>query len=164
MKNFAKIKEILKCKNYEECLKKINKFSEQKSFIKKIFSLYQKCGGTEKIGDNYQNCLLWINNLIRERRQQKSNNNKYEDFCKRIMKENNIKNFSVFQLFVQNAFNEKKNENNFLEDIKKILSVEDCILTERNKDINKNLIKKGILEENKENIINNNLNLIQKKK
>ena len=164
IKNFAKIKEILNCKNYEECLKKINKFSEQKSFIKKIFSLYQKCGGTEKIGDNYQNCLLWINNLIRERRQQKSNNNKYEEFCKRIMKENNIRNFSVFQLFVQNAFNEKKNENNFLEDIKKILSVEDCILTERNKDINKNLIKKGILEENKENIINNNLNLIQKKK
>ena len=157
MKSISKIKKILNCKNYEECLKKINKLSEQKSFIKKIFSLYQKCGGSEQTGDNYQNCLIWINNLIRKERQLK-NNNKYEDFCKKIMKENNIKNFSVFQLFVQNAFNEKKNENNFLEDIKRILSVEDCILTERNKDINKNLIERDILEENKENIINNNLN------
>ena len=152
MKSISKIKKILNCKNYEECLKKINKLSEQKSFIKKIFSLYQKCGGSEQTGDNYQNCLIWINNLIRKERQLK-NNNKYEDFCKKIMKENNIKNFSVFQLFVQNAFNEKKNENNFLEDIKRILSVEDCILTERNKDINKNLIERDILEENKENII-----------
>ena len=157
MKSISKIKKILNCKNYEECLKKINKLSEQKSFIKKIFSLYQKCGGSEQTGDNYQNCLIWINNLIRKERQLK-NNNKYEDFCKKIMKENNIKNFSVFQLFVQNAFNEKKNENNFLEDIKRILSVEDCILTERNKDINKNLIERDILEENKENIINKNLN------
>ena len=157
MKSISKIKKILNCKNYEECLKKINKLSEQKSFIKKIFSLYQKCGESEQTGDNYQNCLIWINNLIRKERQLK-NNNKYEDFCKKIMKENNIKNFSVFQLFVQNAFNEKKNENNFLEDIKRILSVEDCILTERNKDINKNLIERDILEENKENIINNNLN------
>ena len=157
MKSISKIKKILNCKNYEECLKKINKLSEEKSFIKKIFSLYQKCGGSEQTGDNYQNCLIWINNLIRKERQLK-NNNKYEDFCKKIMKENNIKNFSVFQLFVQNAFNEKKNENNFLEDIKRILSVEDCILTERNKDINKNLIERDILEENKENIINNNLN------
>lgn len=163
MKNFEKIKDILNCRNSEECLKKISKFSEQKSFIKKIFNFYKKCGGSEQAGDKYQNCLLWIDNLIQERRQSKKIN-KYEDFCKKIMKENNIKNFSVFQLFVQNAFNEKENANNFLEDIKKILSVDDCILTEKNKDINKNLIKKDIREENKENIINNNLNLIQKKK
>ena len=156
MKNIEKIKNILECKNYEECLKKVNKLCEQKSFTKKVFNLYQKYGRNEKTGDNYKNCLLWINNLARERRQ--PSNNKYEEFCKKIMKENNIKNFSVFQLFVQNIFNEKKNANNFLEDIKKILSVDDCILTERKNDISKILNKRDNREENKENIINNNLN------
>ena len=162
MKIIQRMKDILNCKNYEECLKKVNKLSKQGNFIKKIFKIYQKWDGNQQTGNNYENCLLWINNLARKKRQTK--NNKYEDFCKKIMKENNIKDFSIFQLFVQKAFNEKQNENNFLEDIKKILSVEDCILTERNKDINKNTIKEDIREENKENIINNNSNQIQKKK
>ena len=130
-KNIEKIKELLNCKNIEECLDKINEFSEQKKFVHKMLKIYNKYNDEIIKGDNYENILLWINYLIYSKQKNK-NDDKYEFFCKQLMKENNIKDFSLFQSFARNIINGKKNANNFLEDIKKILSVEDCI----NKEIN----------------------------
>ena len=56
---------------------------------------------------------------------QKNTNDKYKKFCKELMKENNITDFSFFQKFARSIINEKKNANNFLEDIKKILLVDE---------------------------------------
>ena len=137
-KNIDKITQLLNCNNYEECLNKINEISEQKKFVNKILKIYNKYNQEVEKGDtDYENILLWINYLIYSKQRNK-NDDKYEIFCKQLMKENNINNFSFFQNFTRNIINEKKNENNFLEDIKKILSVEDCFIKENNN----NFIKK----------------------
>jgi hypothetical protein len=129
---------LLNCNNYDDCLNKINEFSEQKKFVNKILKIYNKYNQEVEKGDTvYENILLWINYLIYSKQRNK-NDDKYEYFCKQLMKENNINNFSFFQNFTRNIINEKKNENNFLEDIKKILSVEDCFIKENNN----NFIKK----------------------
>ena len=131
-KIIEKIKELLNCKNIEECLEKINEFSEQKKFVNKMLKIYNKYNNGEmNKGDNYENVLLWINYLIYSK-QRNTNDDKYEFFCKQLMKENDIKDFSLFQSYARNIINGKKNANNFLEDIKKILSVEDCIYNEIN--------------------------------
>jgi len=134
IKIIEKIKKILNCENYEQCLRKIKEFSDQKQFMYKILKIYHKYNKeNEKIekGDSYENIILWINYLIYASQKNKTDN-KYENFCKQLMKENNITNFSIFRDFSKNIFNEKKNANIFLEDIKKILSVEDFINKENN--------------------------------
>ena len=115
--------------NNHEYSKMINDFSEQKKFVNKMMKIYNKYNPENKKESNYQNILLWINKLIHSKQKNK-NDDKYEFFCKQLMKENNIKNFSIFKNFARNIFNEKKNENNFFEDIKKILSVEDNFFKE----------------------------------
>ena len=129
-KNIDKISQLLNCTECDDFLNKINEFSEQKQFVNKILKIYNKYNDeAEKVDTNYENILLWINYLIYSKQRNK-NDGKYEFFCKQLMKENNIKNFSFFKNFTRNIIKEKKNENNFLEDIKKILSVEDCFIRE----------------------------------
>ena len=147
IKNMEKIKEILNCENYEQCLIKIKEILQQKQFIYKILKIYNnynKENENEKIekGDNYENIILWIKDLIYTSQQNKKDN-KYKILCKQLMEENNISNFSNFQDFSKNILNEKKNLNNFIEDIKKILSVDDYINKENNiQSINKKNIRK----------------------
>ena len=132
--NIEKIKSILNSENYEQCIRKIKHISEQNEFLDKIINIYNQFNEDKIEGDNYENILLWINYLIYSK--QKNQNDKYEIFCKKLMKENNITNFKIFQSFTRNLINEKKSANLFLEDIKKILSVENCIIKEKNKSKN----------------------------
>ena len=153
IKNLEKIKDILNCQYYGQCVQKIKEFSEQKKFIRKLFKLYSKYNNINLNGNDYENIILWINSLISEKQSKKKYNNKYEKFCKYLMKENNIKDFKVFQSYAQHIINDKKNENIFLNDIKKILSVENCVMTEKKlfKNTKRNKIKKVKIEENKKN-------------
>ena len=132
--NIETIKSILNSENYEQCIRKIKHISEQNEFLDKIINIYNQFNEDKIEGDNYENILLWINYLIYSK--QKNKNDKYEIFCKKLMKENNITNFKIFQSFTRNLINEKKSANLFLEDIKKILSVENCIIKEKNKSKN----------------------------
>ena len=127
--NIEKIKSILNCQTYEQCVDKVKQISEQKDFLDKMIKIYNKYNRDNIKGYNYKNILLWINYLINSK-QKNIKDDKYEIFCKKLMKENNIKDFKIFQSFTRNIINEKKNANDFLEDIKKILSVEDCIIKE----------------------------------
>ena len=143
-KNRQNIRKMSKCFNYRENLAILNEFYEQKKFINKVLKIYNKYNEETEKGQNYEKILLWINYLIYSKQRNKSEA-KYEFFCKQLMKENNIKDFSIFQSFARNIINEKRNANIFLEDIKKILSVEDCIIKDKNKSKKiqeKSLIKK----------------------
>ena len=124
IKNITKIKKLLNCQNNEQCIDKIKNFTKQKEFIDKIFTIYHKNkNNNEKINsNNYESIILWINYLLNNK--QKNENDKYEKFCLELMKENKINDFPNFQKFTKNLINEKKSTSLFIEDIKKILSVD----------------------------------------
>ncbi len=129
-KNKDKIKDA-DIQHIEKIKEIIKKYSRQKSFIHKILKIYNKYNNENISSNNYENLILWINNLLHTK--QNNSNDKYKKFCKDLMKENNITDFSFFQKFARSIINEKKNANNFLEDIKKILSVDE--LQEKQKKI-----------------------------
>ena len=88
-----------------------------------MIKIYNKYNGIKKGSDNYdyKKIILWINDLINKKEIKDIKSNKYENFCKQLMKENNINDFSSFQSFAKNNINEEKNINFFIKDIKNIL-------------------------------------------
>ena len=98
-----------------------------------MFKIYNKYNGIKKGSDNhdYQKIILWINDLINKKEIKNIKNNKYENFCKQLMKENNfckqlmkennINDFSSFQSFAKNNINEEKSINFIIKDLKNIL-------------------------------------------
>jgi len=111
-------------KNYfRKSTKKDNKyyknkifFKNQKEFMDEINKIYNKYNDGKQENNDYDKIILWINELINDK-----TNNKYEKFCKQIMKENNISDFSGFKNFCINNINEQNNANFFIKDMKKIL-------------------------------------------
>ena len=73
-----------------------------------MIKIYNKYNGIKKGSDNYdyKKIILWINDLINKKQITNIKSNKYENFCKQLMKEN---------------INEEKNINFFIKDIKNIL-------------------------------------------
>ena len=99
------------------------KLKNEKKFLNEMIKIYNKYNGIKKGSDNYdyKKIILWINDLINKKEIKEIKSNKYENFCKQLMKENNINDFSSFQSFAKNNINEEKNINFFIKDIKNIL-------------------------------------------
>ena len=57
IKNLEKIKDILNCRCYGQCVQKIKEFSEQKKFIRKLFKLYSKYNNINLHGNDYENII-----------------------------------------------------------------------------------------------------------
>ena len=94
---------------------------KEKKFVKEIRNIYNKYNKSKRDGDKYgyDKIIEWINELINK--EGNNEENKYENFCKQLMKENNISNFSGFKSFAKNNINEEKSANYFIKDMKKIL-------------------------------------------
>ena len=109
-----KIKNKLKCDDNEVYTKK-NEIINCFSFVEKIQKIYNKCNNNSDniSGGDFNSILKWINHLAHK--------NKYEKFCLRVMKENNIKNFNDFKKKIYELMYNQKKENYFLNDMKKIL-------------------------------------------
>ena len=97
---------------------------KEKKFLNQMFKIYGRYNNLNKLNNNYEydKIIEWINDLINKKgKEGKEEKNKYENFCKQLMKENNIKNFSTFQSFAKNNIKEEKSANYFIKDLKKIL-------------------------------------------
>ena len=123
-KNYNTIN-IIKRKNHFNKIKSI--LQKEKIFLNDILKIYNKYNKIKKKNskDDYGKIILWINDLINQKKTNNIRNNKYENFCKQLMKENNINDFSSFQSFAKNYIkdniNEEKSMNFFFRDIKNIL-------------------------------------------
>ena len=95
---------------------------KEKKFLNEMCQIYNKYNKTNTMNGKYgyDKIISWINELI-NKEEKKEGKNKYENFCKELMKENNISDFSRFQLFAKNNINEEKSANYFIKDMKKIL-------------------------------------------
>jgi len=104
--------------------RKKNLLKNEKKFINQLCKIYNKYNDSSEsnynYGCEYEKIILWIKDLIKKKTKIKENS-KYEHFCKQLMKENNINDFSSFQSFAKNNINEEKNANFFIKDMKKIL-------------------------------------------
>ena len=75
----------------------------EKIFLNDILKIYNKYNENKK-GNyqyDYEKIILWIKDLINKKEISQIKNNEYEDFCKQLMVENNINDFSSFQNFVK---------------------------------------------------------------
>ena len=123
-KNYNTIN-IIKRKNHFNKRKSI--LQKEKIFLNDMLKIYNKYNKIKKKNskDDYGKIILWINDLINKKEAKNMKSNKYENFCKQLMKENNINDFSSFQSFAKNYIkdniNEEKSMNFFFRDIKNIL-------------------------------------------
>ena len=101
---------------------------KEKKFLNQMCKIYDRYNDSNKINAShgYDKIIIWIKDLV-NKKEINEENNKYENFCKKLMKENNINDFSAFQSFAKSNINEEKNANFFFKDIKKILFKDDVI-------------------------------------
>ena len=132
---FRKNIPIIKCnlqKNYNSInvttikhkfYKSNNLSNKEKEFLKEILKIYKENNNQNKENEkcNYKKIIFWLRGLINGKEIKNEERNIYEEFCKQIMKENNINDFSSFQNFAMNNIKEEKNANYFINDMKNIL-------------------------------------------
>ena len=103
----------------EELINWIIKVKQYKNFITKIKNIYLSSNYNNNIDKNvyYNDILSWINqNNINI-----NNNNKmYGDYCKEIMKNNNLTNIEEFKEFTNQILNKNKQNSEFLKEMKEI--------------------------------------------
>ena len=104
---------------FEELINWIIKVKQYKNFIIKIKNLYLSSNYNNNINKNafYDDILSWINqNNIN------INNNKniYRDYCKEIMKNNNLTKIEEFKGFMNQILNKNKQNSEFLKGMKEI--------------------------------------------
>ena len=119
-KNYNSINTTKMRKN-NNYFRKNNLPQKEKKFLDQMCNIYNKYNGSNKTNNinGYDKIISWIKDLINK--EEKNEENKYENFCKNLMKENNINDFSAFQTITKNYINEEKNANFFIKDMKKIL-------------------------------------------
>ena len=124
------LKELMKILNItkkENIIENINYYKENENFIINIRNLYMKYNNLNisfnnnnsfnNINVDNNNILNWINYLI----ESKNKVNIYEDYCKKLMNEFNIQSFNGFSQFLSNLLYNNKQNQNFLNNMKKIL-------------------------------------------
>lgn len=119
-KNYNSINTTKMRKN-NNYFRKNNLPQKEKKFLDQMCNIYNKYNGSNKTNNinGYDKIISWIKDLINKK--EKNEENEYENFCKKLMKENNINDFSAFQNITKNYINEEKNANFFIKDMKKIL-------------------------------------------
>ena len=105
---------LLKAKNINDCIEKINKLLVYKNFIHQLKDIYLE-------NNNQRNHdQIKIRDILFFFSPERKSTNKYEDLCKAIMRENNIYNFEDFKLFLKKLIIGKISNNNFVKGINKI--------------------------------------------
>ena len=112
--NITDILNLLKAKNINDSIAKINKLLVYKNFIHQLKNIYLENNNQKKHEQIKIRDILFF--FFPERK----NTNKYEELCKAIMRENNIYNFEDFKLFLKKLIIGKISNNNFVKGINKI--------------------------------------------
>ena len=105
---------LLKAKNINDSIEKINKLLVYKNFIHQLKDIYLENNNQRKHDQ------IKIRDILFFFSPEKKNTNKYEELCKAIMLENNIYNFEDFKLFLKKLIIGKISNNNFVKGINKI--------------------------------------------
>ena len=102
---------LLEAKNINDCIPKIKKLLVYKNLIHHIKNIYLEKNNQNKQKEiKIKDILFWSC----------SNKNKYEEFCKEIMHENNINDFDNFKSYLTELIKFKKLDNNLLKGINRI--------------------------------------------
>ena len=102
---------LLEAKNINDCIPKIKKLLVYKNLIHHIKNIYLEKNNQNKQKEiKIKDILFWSC----------SNKNKYEEFCKEIMRENNINDFDNFKSYLTELIKFKKLDNNLLKGINRI--------------------------------------------
>ena len=105
---------LLKAKNINDSIEKINKLLVYKNFIHQLKNIYLENNNQKKHEQ------IKIRDILFFFSPERKNTNKYEELCKAIMRENNIYNFEDFKLFLKKLIIGKISNNNFVKGINKI--------------------------------------------
>ena len=105
---------LLKAKNINDSIEKINKLLVYKNFIHQLKDIYLENNNQKKHEQ------IKIRDILFFFSPERKNTNKYEELCKAIMRENNIYNFEDFKLFLKKLIIGKISNNNFVKGINKI--------------------------------------------
>ena len=111
--------ELLKLKNNNDLKMKLKELYMTKIFANKIISLFYKNNKNKKKNAiNFDDVLCWILSMSNYNKE----NEEYKLYCKKIMKNYNIKSFNHFKVFIDKILNKNIQNNNFIGGVKKILS------------------------------------------
>ena len=105
---------LLKAKNINDSIAKINKLLVYKNFIHQLKDIYLENNNQRKHDQ------IKIRDILFFFSPERKSTNKYEELCKAIMLENNIYNFEDFKLFLKKLIIGKISNNNFVKGINKI--------------------------------------------
>ena len=105
---------LLKAKNINDSIAKINKLLVYKNFIHQLKDIYLENNNQRKHEQ------IKIRDILFFFSPERKSTNKYEELCKAIMRENNIYNFEDFKLFLKKLIIGKISNNNFVKGINKI--------------------------------------------
>jgi hypothetical protein len=133
---------MLKTKNINDVIYKVDKLLKYEKFIMKLNELYNE---NNKVKFNkYNNInnrnekidleknLAWISNVIKKSKK----NEKYRNYCKNIMMKNKINHFSEFRNFIDNILIKNRKNKGFIIEVKNILCEDDYY--SKNNNNNKN--------------------------
>ena len=116
-KNGYELKDILNllnAKNIDDSIEKINKLLVYKNFIHQLKNIYLESNNQKNKNEiKLKDILFWLSSRKEEK-------NKYEDFCKEIMNENNIDKFENFKIFLTRLINDKMKNKDFVKGIQQI--------------------------------------------
>ena len=112
--NITDILNLLKAKNINDSIEKINKLLVYKNFIHQLKDIYLENNNQKKHEQ------IKIRDILFFFSPERKSTNKYEELCKAIMRENNIYNFEDFKLFLKKLIIGKISNNNFVKGINKI--------------------------------------------
>ena len=111
--------ELLKLKNNNDLKMKLKELYMTKIFANKIISLFYKNNKNKKKNAiNFDDVLCWILSMSNYNKE----NEEYKLYCKKIMKNYNIKSFNHFKVFIDKILNKNIQNINFIGGVKKILS------------------------------------------
>ena len=112
--DITEILNLLKAKNINDSIEKINKLLVYKNFIHQLKNIYLENNNQRKHDQ------IKIRDILFFFSPERKSTNKYEELCKAIMLENNIYNFEDFKLFLKKLIIGKISNNNFVKGINKI--------------------------------------------
>ena len=110
---------LLKLKNNNDLKKKLKELYNTKIFSNKVISIFHKYHKNISKDDiNVDDVLYWIFSIANYQKE----NDEYKNYCKHLMKNNNIRSFNEFKMFIDRILNKNIQNNNFIGGVKKILS------------------------------------------
>lgn len=111
------IYKLLNANNYRDCVFKINKLLSYEDFIHKIKNFYFQYNDINKDFE-LKDILFWLSFHFND----EDKINKYEDFCREIMKNFSIPDFENFKIFFNKLVYKDKNSKDFVKGMKDLFN------------------------------------------